>query len=117
MEKQVIEVGQLHEVEFLPAGSPNKQPIGRIEGKVCFVHRSNLEPVKVGETWHVSITEIHPRFFIVMPVYISLTAKETEVSKQIMLEMFRKEKPKKEKTKKQYAFKSFQELKSTIVDS
>lgn len=112
MKKQVIEVGQLHEVEFLPSGSSNKKPIGRIEGRVCFIHKDNVENVKVGETWHVAISEVHDRFLIVMPVYISLTADETENKKQKMLEAFSKKSTERKKSKKQFVYKSFQELKS-----
>lgn len=112
MKKQVIEVGQLHEVEFLPSGSNNKKPIGRIEGRACFIHKDNVENIKVGETWHVAISEVHDRFLIVKPVYISLSADETESKKQQMLNAFRTEKTKREKIKKQFVFKSFQELQS-----
>ena len=110
MKKQVIEVGQLHEVEFLPSGSNNKKPIARIEGRVCFIHKNNVENVKVGETWNVAISEVHDRFLIVMPVYIQLSVEETESKKQKILEALRKKAPNCKKTKKYFVFKNFKQL-------
>jgi hypothetical protein len=114
MKPQKIDIGQMHEVEFLPSGSVTKKPVCRINGMVCFIDSKNVEEIKAGETWHVCVTKVLERYAIVMPVFISMTAKETEQEKEKLIESFRKEKTQKTKQKKTYVFKSFQELKNAI---
>lgn len=45
---------------------------------IGFINPANVESLKVGETWHVAITDVKERFCIVMPVYISKSKEETE---------------------------------------
>jgi hypothetical protein len=109
--KKQIEIGQIHEVELLPNGSPKKQPICRVDGMIGFIHHDNREIVKAGEKWHVVVAEVKEKYCIVIPVFIAATEKEVEDEKNALIATLRHEKTKKEKKTRKYQFCSFEELK------
>lgn len=114
MKKNEIELNSEHTVDFIKNAKGGK-PICRIDGIIGFITMDEKTFVAPCSRWIVRVIEVRETSVVVLPLLKTHTAKECIVEVDEKINQLRAikvvSKEKKAPIKKNYQYKSFQELK------
>ena len=106
-----IEIGDAFIVEMLPNKKKRNLPICRCDGRISFLNSKTKEKILVGETWLVSVLEVHDAILIVEPCFLEMSLAETEKYKLDLLSvLIPTERIKRKKVKKTFQYLSKNEM-------